>query len=136
MTVKNIAGVLLISSLYCDLCFSSDSSESPNDSPESSTAHLGGKPHMPVTVEDSIQITNILKHPSMEVSGKSLKVVFGDTLRGQLESGSSSVVAMFLRHFKATKELTLEDDNDIIGFHFFLDKGKVYIQPFLGKNAR
>ena len=136
MNVINMAGVLLMSFLLNSPCFSSDSSESPDDLSEGSPAHLGGKPHMPVTVEDPTQVTNILKHPLMEVSGKSLKVVFGATLKEQLESGNASVAAMFLRHFKATKDLTLEDDDDIVGFNFFLDKGKVYVQPFLGKNAR
>ena len=133
MNVINMAGVLLISFLLNSPCFSSDSSDALEDSPP---AHPSGKAHVPVTADDSTQITNVLKHPLMEVSGKSLKAIFGGTLKEQLESGNESVTAMFLRHFKATKELTLEDDDDIVGFHFFLDKGKVYVQPFLGKNAR
>jgi hypothetical protein len=133
MNIINRVGLLLVSFLLISPCFSSDSSETLEDSP----AHLSGKPHMPVTVEDPTQVTNILKHPLMEVSGKSLKVIFDGALKEQLESGNASVTAMFLRHFKATKELALaDDDDDIVGFHFFLDKGKVYVQPFLGKNAR
>ncbi|MBY0461773.1 MAG: hypothetical protein K2Q34_01145 [Alphaproteobacteria bacterium] len=132
MNVINMVGVLLICFLLNSPCFSSD----PSESPEGSPAHVSRKAHMPVTVDDSTQVTNILKHPSIEVSGKSLKVSLGGTLKEQLESGNPSVTAMFLRHFKATKGLALEDDDDIVGFNFFLSKGKVYVQPFLGKNAR